>query len=422
MKNGSAINLLFALVKQKSKKEIPGLIDYIYGYAQLLGMEEAVLKNIFSEKDFEEYLNVIKIFNKNEIDVNLIKQGAFILCSNDALNIDISELIESSDGISIDDLLEKMITTYPYIKNIFYEGKDIAEVIALQQKNENIFKEKIVEKKQIKNTCDYEKSASDVNPYEKLNNLIGLEEIKRDVNSLINLMKMQIRRKNQGFKQIPVSLHLVFSGNPGTGKTTIARILAKIYKDIGVLSKGQLIEVDRSGLVAGYVGQTALKTQEKINEALGGILFVDEAYTLAKNNNDDYGQEAIDTILKAMEDYRNDFIVIVAGYTELMKKFINSNPGLRSRFNKYINFPDYSAEELVQIFKSMCEEYQYELTEDAEKIMTEKLYYMEANKDENFANARDVRNMFEEVITNQATRLAENLSGDIMKITAEDFS
>lgn len=233
---------------------------------------------------------------------------------------------------------------------------------------------------------------------------------------------MQIRKQEQGLKPIPISLHLVFSGNPGTGKTTIARILAEIYKEIGVLSQGQLIEVDRSGLVAGYVGQTALKTQEKINEALGGILFVDEAYALAKNSNDDYGQEAIDTILKAMEDHRDDFVVIVAGYTEPMKKFINSNPGLRSRFNKYINFPDYSADELVQIFKSMCEEYQYKLTGDAEKIMAEKLYYMEAHKDENFANARDVRNMFEEVVTNQASRLAEDPSGDIMEITAEDFN
>lgn len=258
--------------------------------------------------------------------------------------------------------------------------------------------------------------------YKKLNKLIGLDEIKKDVSNLVNLVRMQIRRQEQGLKPIPVSLHLVFSGNPGTGKTTIARILAEIYKEIGVLSKGQLIEVDRSGLVAGYVGQTALKTQEKINEALGGILFVDEAYALAKNSNDDYGQEAIDTILKAMEDHRDDFVVIVAGYTEPMKKFINSNPGLRSRFNKYINFPDYSADELVQIFKSMCEEYQYKLTGDAEKIMAEKLYYMEAHKDENFANARDVRNMFEEVVTNQASRLAEDPSGDIMEITAEDFN
>ncbi len=256
--------------------------------------------------------------------------------------------------------------------------------------------------------------------YEKLNNLIGLSTIKNDVNNMINLVKMQIKRREQGLKTVPVSLHLVFTGNPGTGKTTIARILADIYKDIGILSKGQLVEVDRAGLVAGYVGQTAIKTQEKINEALGGILFVDEAYTLVKDGQD-FGQEAIDTLLKAMEDNRDDFIVIVAGYTDLMQNFINSNPGLKSRFNKYIDFPDYSADELVEIFYSMCNEYQYTLTSNADKILREKLFDMEKNKDDNFANARDVRNLFEKVITNQATRLSYDTSENIMEIDSCDF-
>ncbi len=255
----------------------------------------------------------------------------------------------------------------------------------------------------------------------KLNNLVGLSAIKSDVIGLVNLIKIQKKRKEMGMKTVPVSLHLVFSGNPGTGKTTVARILADIYKEIGVLSKGHLVEVDRSGLVAGYVGQTAIKTQEKINEALGGILFIDEAYTLAKDGND-FGQEAIDTILKAMEDKREDFIVIVAGYSNLMQNFINSNPGLKSRFNKYIYFPDYSADELIEIFYSMCNEYQYKLSADADKTMKEKIKLLEFNKDENFANARDIRNMFEKVITNQATRLAlSNSPDDIMEISAEDF-
>lgn len=238
-----------------------------------------------------------------------------------------------------------------------------------------------------------------VSSYEKLNNLIGLSSIKNDVNNMISLVKIQIKRKEKGLKEVPVSRHLVFTVNPGTGKTTIARILADIYKDIGVLSKGQLIEVDRSGLVAGYVGQTAIKTQEKIDEALGGILFIDEAYTLVKGSQD-FGQEVIDTLLKAMEDNRDDFIVIVAGYTDLMQKFINSNPGLKSRFNKYVDFPDYSASELVEIFYSMCREYQYVLTPDADKTLKEVIFDMEKNKDKNFANARDVRNLFEMVITN----------------------
>ena len=259
-----------------------------------------------------------------------------------------------------------------------------------------------------------------ISSYEKLNNLIGLSTIKNDVNNMINLVKMQIKRREQGLKTVPVSLHLVFTGNPGTGKTTIARILADIYRDIGILSKGQLVEVDRAGLVAGYVGQTAIKTQEKINEALGGILFIDEAYTLVKDGQD-FGQEAIDTLLKAMEDNRDDFIVIVAGYTDLMQNFINSNPGLKSRFNKYIDFPDYSADELVEIFYSMCNEYQYTLTSNADKILREKLFDMEKNKDDNFANARDVRNLFEKVITNQATRLSYDTSENIMEIDSCDF-
>ena len=203
---------------------------------------------------------------------------------------------------------------------------------------------------------------------EELNELIGLDMVKADVKELINLVKVQKMREDKGMKTVPVSLHLVFSGNPGTGKTTVARILSKLYKEIGVLSKGQLVEVDRSGLVAGYVGQTAIKTQKKIEEAKGGILFIDEAYTLAKEGND-FGQEAIDTILKAMEDNRKDLVVIVAGYTNLMENFINSNPGLKSRFNKYIEFKDYSAEELIEIFDMQCRKYNYTFsTEERETI------------------------------------------------------
>ena len=223
----------------------------------------------------------------------------------------------------------------------------------------------------------------------ELNSLIGLHQIKNDVNGLIGLVKMKRIRESKGLKSVPVSLHLVFTGNPGTGKTTVARILAQLYKEIGVLKKGQLIEVDRSDLVAGYVGQTALKTQEKIKEAMGGILFIDEAYTLAKEGND-FGQEAIDTILKSMEDNRDEFIVIVAGYDEPMQKFINSNPGLKSRFNKYFHFPDYSSDELIDIFKMMIRQYDYTITDDAMEAVITKIEEMESKKGNNFANARDV--------------------------------
>ena len=180
---------------------------------------------------------------------------------------------------------------------------------------------------------------------EELNSLTGLDNVKKEVNSLVNLMMVQNLRKDRGMKIADVSKHLVFSGNPGTGKTTVARMLAGIYNSLGVLSKGQLIETDRSGLVVGYIGQTATRTMEVIDSALGGVLFIDEAYTLTSNKGEgDFGQEAVDTLLKAMEDHRDDLVVIVAGYTDLMEEFLSSNPGLRSRFNKFMKFEDYNPE------------------------------------------------------------------------------
>ncbi|WP_242832077.1 AAA family ATPase [Butyrivibrio sp. VCD2006] len=264
----------------------------------------------------------------------------------------------------------------------------------------------------------------ETDPMDDLNELIGLASIKHDVKELTDFAKVQKLRKDEGMKSVPVSLHLVFTGNPGTGKTTVARIISRIYKQIGVLSKGQLVEVDRSGLVAGYVGQTALKTQEKINQALGGVLFIDEAYSLSQEN-DAFGQEAIDTILKAMEDHRDDLVVIVAGYTDPMEKFINSNPGLKSRFNKYIEFPDYSVDELEEIFNMNLKKYEYEVEEEAKKHIRQMISTRKLTRLENFANAREIRNLFEEIVTNQARRIAklENPTAeDIKLIISEDLT
>ncbi len=241
----------------------------------------------------------------------------------------------------------------------------------------------------------------------ELDSLCGLDQVKKDVKSLINLVKVRRLRQTEGLPVAPMSLHLVFMGNPGTGKTTVARLLAKIYYAIGVLSKGQLVEVDRSGLVAGFVGQTAIKTQEVVQKALGGVLFIDEAYSLVnQENGNDFGHEAIEILLKNMEDHRDDLIVIVAGYTDLMEKFIHSNPGLESRFNKYFFFEDYTGSQLMEIFRSQCKRNGYALAEDAEKWAVQDFNDLFENRDENFGNAREVRNLFEKAVARQADRVA----------------
>ena len=251
----------------------------------------------------------------------------------------------------------------------------------------------------------------------ELNALIGLTSVKSEINSLTNYIKVQKMREEKGMKVSPVSLHCVFTGNPGTGKTTVARIVSEIYKELGLLKKGHLVETDRSGLVAEYVGQTAVKTNKIIDSALDGILFIDEAYSLVDGGNSDYGKEAIATLLKRMEDDRDRLVVILAGYTDDMKRFIDSNPGLQSRFNRYIEFPDYSTEELFQIFESSTKKYEYSLTEEAASVLKAILNNAVEHKDKNFGNGRFVRNLFEKVIENQANRISS-----VSDITAESLA
>lgn len=260
-------------------------------------------------------------------------------------------------------------------------------------------------------------------PMEELNSLIGLEDVKAEVRSLANMVKIQKEREAKGLKNTPITYHCVFSGSPGTGKTTVARILARIYKDLGVLKSGHLVETDRSGLIGEYVGQTAPKTNAIIDSALGGVLFIDEAYALTERRGQDYGGEAIATLLKRMEDDRDNLVVIVAGYKDEMRRFVDSNPGLRSRFTRFIDFPDYTGEELYKIYLMRANKYGYKLDADADALLQEQLNQAVEHKNRYFGNGRYVRNLFESCVTFQATRLSKVRNPSVeqlQQLTIED--
>ncbi len=269
---------------------------------------------------------------------------------------------------------------------------------------------------------DKKKEVKESEALNRLNGLTGLTSVKHEITSLRNVIIAQNKRLAKGLPTLPMSYHCVFTGNPGTGKTTVARIVAEIYKDLGVLKKGHLVECDRATLVAGYIGQTAIKTNEIIDRALDGVLFIDEAYTLVKED-DSFGQEAIDTLLKRMEDDRNRLVVIVAGYTNEMKSFIGSNPGLQSRFNRYIEFEDYTVDELVLIFKNMAENQQFTLSEGFVDYLKSLLNEKITQNAKAFGNGRGVRNMFEKCVVRQANRLAvtEDENVDMQMLLPEDL-
>lgn len=269
------------------------------------------------------------------------------------------------------------------------------------------------------------KNADESDPFKALEELVGIAEVKEQIRSLSNLIKVQQMRKKQGMQTVQVSLHSVFTGAPGTGKTTVARLYAGILKELGILKKGHLVEVDRTELVAGYLGQTAMKTEGIINKAMDGVLFIDEAYSLAPQNSEDsYGEEAINVLLKRMEDDRDRFVVIVAGYGEEMHEFIDSNPGLSSRFARYIEFPNYSDADLLEIFKRICAKNDYCLGDGMDDVLRQHFALVLSSADRKFGNARYARNLFEKLLEIQSNRVAAMKnpnSTDISTLQKEDL-
>lgn len=316
------------------------------------------------------------------------------------------------------------------LATILKEKKDNAKVVELISSvkddlkllcgHKTIHDMLVLEKERVEETHTLEELLTE------LHHLVGLDCVKIQVDRLINFQKVQQMRKGKGLKVNNHTMHLAFIGNPGTGKTTVARIIGQMYKELGLLSKGHFIEVSRTDLIAGYQGQTALKVKKVVERAKGGVLFIDEAYSITENDKgDSYGRECLTELTKALEDYRDDLVVIVAGYTDPMKKFFESNPGLHSRIHQQIDFPDYSLEELMEILRLFCKSSDYRLAESLSEKIEKYIIEVLESKDSKFGNARFMRNIFDLLTMNQASRIIKNnivYSDELMLLTEEDFA
>lgn len=315
-----------------------------------------------------------------------------------------ASLISKADG-AVTDSESKTLAAIIEMKEEKTDGSNVtvSDMPALEA---DVARESIATPRCSENASTERERKGTKDAMKSLDSLIGLDPVKAEVKKLANFIEIQRKRVSAGLKAAPLGYHCVFTGNPGTGKTTVARILADIYRELGVVKKGHLVETDRSGLIGEYVGQTAVKTNKIIDSALDGVLFIDEAYTLVQGGEKDYGPEAIATLLKRMEDDRDRLVVILAGYTREMKSFIDSNPGLQSRFNRYIGFPDYNAEQLARIFFLQAERSQYVCDKDVRNSIVQIMESALLQKDKNFGNGRFVRNLFENAIQRQAVRLS----------------
>ncbi len=393
-----------------------------------LSLDYETIANSHSSGKFKNMADtILEIADKSnplKIDIQETKDGEPVSSTKVQNNLSLPATLKLLDHPLFDDY----VTTLYRFATIIAKADNIVtkkEETALKEIYQITHKPVPEDENKAVNISEAEESESIERVLAELESLIGLDDVKREVKSLINFIQIQKEREKQGLKNSQVSYHCVFTGSPGTGKTTIARLVAKIYKHLGILEKGQLVETDRSGLVAEYLGQTSTKVDKVVKSALDGILFIDEAYALVGQGNDDYGKEAVAALIKRMEDNRDKLVLIVAGYSEEMKTFIDTNPGFKSRFNRYIHFPDYTPDEMIKIYELLCSKSEYNISPSAKTLLTDAFKHLYETKTKDFGNGRLVRNIFEKSIENQSNRIAltdQQLTKEILTtIESEDI-